>query len=81
MRGRANLTLSFNPGPHPDQVALYENKDMMAVLTNIQSLGRVAQVAWVRVRIRIRVRVRVDVGVRVRVRVDPTPPRRAGGYG
>ena len=54
---------------------------MMAVLTNIQSLGRVAQVAWVRVRIRIRVRVRVDVGVRVRVRVDPTPPRRAGGYG
>ena len=25
-------------------VALFENKDMLAVLTNIQSLGRVAQV-------------------------------------
>ena len=25
-------------------MALYENKDMLAVLTNLQSLGRVAQV-------------------------------------
>ena len=43
---------------------------MMAVLTNIQSLGRVAQVAWVEVTVRVR--------FRVRVRVDPTRPRRAG---